>query len=118
ARQSGNSAAGRPRRRFHGPPLPGEKRDMLTLRARSLVLSTCFVSLTALDAASAPEPTFADVSYGPHKPQMLDFWQAKTERPAPLLVFIHGGGFVGGDKAKIRDKRVIDECLKSSICGL
>jgi acetyl esterase/lipase len=29
---------------------------------------------------------------------VLDFYQAATDKPAPLLIYIHGGGFVGGDK--------------------
>jgi acetyl esterase len=47
------------------------------------------------------EPTFADVSYGPAERNVLDFYQAKGEKPAPLLVHIHGGGFVAGDKKGI-----------------
>ncbi len=43
-------------------------------------------------------PTRADVSYGPHKMNVLDFWQAEGEGPRPLLVHIHGGGWIGGDK--------------------
>src|SRR5262245_27995386 len=46
-----------------------------------------------------PEPTAADVPYGPHARQRLDFWQAKSDRPTPLVVFIHGGGWVNGDKS-------------------
>ena len=46
-----------------------------------------------------PAPTFANVAYGTHERQVLDFYQAKSERPTPLLFFIHGGGWVGGDKA-------------------
>jgi acetyl esterase len=29
---------------------------------------------------------------------VLDFYQAKTTKPAPLLIHIHGGGFVAGGK--------------------
>lgn len=43
-------------------------------------------------------PTFANVSYGPHARNVLDFWQAQGEGPRPLLVYIHGGGWTGGDK--------------------
>ena len=31
---------------------------------------------------------------------MLDFWQAEGEGPRPLLVVIHGGGWLGGDKTR------------------
>jgi arylformamidase len=49
-------------------------------------------------AADATGPTFANVSYGPHAADVLDFWRAEGEGPRPLLVYIHGGGWVGGDK--------------------
>ena len=29
---------------------------------------------------------------------VLDFWKAKGDGPRPLLVYIHGGGWIGGDK--------------------
>lgn len=54
--------------------------------------------LSAQDAP-ADKPTFADVSYGPYDSNVLDFWQTTVgEGPRPLLVYIHGGGWVGGDK--------------------
>lgn len=43
-------------------------------------------------------PTAANVPYGPHERNVLDFWQAPGEGPRPLLVMIHGGGWVAGDK--------------------
>ena len=49
-------------------------------------------------AAPRNIPTFADVPYGDHERQVLDFYQAKTDKPAPVLFFIHGGGWVTGDK--------------------
>ena len=48
-----------------------------------------------------PPPDFSDVSYGPHQRNVLDLWKAKTGRPAPLIVYIHGGGFRAGDKSSI-----------------
>lgn len=44
-------------------------------------------------------PTFTDVSYGDHPSMKLDFWQAESENPTALFVWIHGGGFRSGDKA-------------------
>jgi len=45
-----------------------------------------------------PPPTLANVAYGEHPRQVLDFWQAKSDEPTPLVFVIHGGGWQGGDK--------------------
>src|SRR5687768_6324535 len=41
---------------------------------------------SAADLARNP-PTFADVAYGPHERNKLDFWKADTDKPAPVIVF-------------------------------
>ena len=46
-------------------------------------------------------PTHADVKYGPHERNVLDFWKAESDSPAPLVVYIHGGGFRGGSKGSL-----------------
>jgi acetyl esterase/lipase len=51
--------------------------------------------------AALPSPTRADVAYGDHPKHLLHFWKAKAAdpgRPTPLMVFIHGGGWGGGDR--------------------
>ena len=48
-----------------------------------------------------PPPTVADFKYGPFERNVLDFWQAKSDKPTPLLFFIHGGGWQNGDKKGI-----------------
>jgi acetyl esterase len=50
------------------------------------------------EAKPAIRPTRADVSYGPAERNVLDFYQAKSDQPTPLIIYIHGGGFVGGNK--------------------
>jgi acetyl esterase/lipase len=46
-----------------------------------------------------PAPTVADFAYATDSPrQKFDFWQAKSDRPTPLVLLIHGGGWVNGDK--------------------
>ena len=45
--------------------------------------------------------TFAKVPYGNHERQVLDFYQAKSDKPTPLVLFIHGGGWQGGDKSGV-----------------
>lgn len=59
-------------------------------------------------AADVPKPavsvpTSANVAYGTHERQILDFYQAKSGKPTPLLFFIHGGGWTAGDKDKNTD---------------
>jgi len=46
-----------------------------------------------------PVPTYANVAYDVHERTKLDFWQAKGEGPRPVWVFIHGGGWIGGNKS-------------------
>lgn len=52
-------------------------------------------------AGQVPHVYREDVPYGPFPRNVLDFWQASTSTPAPVLVFIHGGGFQGGDKSQV-----------------
>jgi acetyl esterase/lipase len=52
-------------------------------------------------ASSGPRPkaTVADFAYGKDSPrQKFDFWQARSDRPAPVVLLIHGGGWRSGDK--------------------
>lgn len=58
-----------------------------------------------------PAPTVANFRYGPHERNVLDFWQVKSDKPVPLLFFIHGGGWMGGDKASI----AVEPYLKEGI---
>jgi acetyl esterase/lipase len=51
-----------------------------------------------LTQRTKPAPDLAEVSYGPHKRNVLDLWKSTSQRPTPLVVFIHGGGFQSGSK--------------------
>lgn len=55
----------------------------------------------AKPARAALPPTHANVSYGDHQKQAFDIWLAKSKdgKPTPLVIYIHGGGFRGGDKS-------------------
>lgn len=53
--------------------------------------------------AQRQAPTHANVAYGAHERQVLDFWKAESAKPTPLLYYIHGGGWVTGDKAMVGD---------------
>jgi acetyl esterase/lipase len=43
-------------------------------------------------------PTLADVSYGEHPKQVLDFYRAESKEPTPVVFHIHGGGWRAGSK--------------------
>ena len=51
-------------------------------------------------------PTLAGVHYGPDAAQNLDFWQAKSDMPTPLIIDIHGGGWIHGPKDELRGNKV------------
>lgn len=52
-------------------------------------------------------PTFADVRYGKYDRNVLDFFQAKTKQPAPVLIYFHGGGWTGGDKKSMNPAPIV-----------
>lgn len=60
------------------------------------------------------KPTFENVSYGPHERNVLDFWKAESDKPTPVVVYIHGGGFRGGDK-KGANQANIAKCLANGV---
>ena len=55
-----------------------------------LLLTLLFVALNS----HAEEPKqLMDVAYGSHARQVLDFYQAKSDKPTPVVLYIHGGGW-------------------------
>lgn len=56
----------------------------------------------AINAAGVAA-TFSNEKYGPHERNVFDIWLADSEQPTPLVMYIHGGGFVGGDKSRYYD---------------
>lgn len=53
---------------------------------------------TIAGSPSIPDPTAFDVAYGPHLKQKLHFWKAESDKPTPLLFYIHGGGWMDGGR--------------------
>lgn len=56
---------------------------------------------SASDKADATPATHVDVPYGAHFRQTLDVWLAKSAKPAPVVFYIHGGGWGAQDKTDI-----------------
>lgn len=50
-------------------------------------------------ALPAIPPTHGNVSYGKNARNVMDFWQAKSQKPTPVVICIHGGSWIGGDKS-------------------
>ncbi|MEO7298777.1 MAG: alpha/beta hydrolase [Verrucomicrobiota bacterium] len=65
----------------------------------SLLFSVIATAAIPAETNTFPAPDFRDVKYGPDERNVLDLWQAKSVKRAPLLVYIHGGGWRGGDKS-------------------
>ena len=74
---------------------------------RLLILALVWLSAGVVPLAGAqqaeqpgkPKPDLHNLPYGPHERNVLDLWKAPSAQPTPLVVFIHGGGFRGGDKS-------------------
>jgi acetyl esterase/lipase len=50
------------------------------------------------EEAQTVGPTFTDVQYGAHEKELMNFWRFESEQPAGVLLHIHGGGWMGGNK--------------------
>lgn len=78
-----------------------------THRLLSAVLITAISGLT-IQAQNDPAPprTHDNVAYGDHPNQVFDFWKADVEGPAPLVIYIHGGGFTSGSHDKVSGGKI------------
>ena len=53
------------------------------------------------------KPSLADIAYGQHEKQRFDLWPVdNASQPTPLVIYIHGGGFRGGDKSAVKQTQV------------
>lgn len=62
-----------------------------------------------------PAPTHADLQYGDHENAVMDVWIADAEKPTPIVVAIHGGGFKSGDKSRFHGCPELQACLKNGV---
>ena len=76
------------------------------------LLLICLVVFTYLGCAIRD---LANIKYGTHERNVIDFWKAKSDKPTPVLVHFHAGGFVYGKK---RLSRLQKECLKNGISAV
>jgi acetyl esterase/lipase len=76
------------------------------LMKRIIVL--VFLLVTVQPSPAGEPKQLLDVAYGTHPRQVLDFYQAKSDKPTPVVFYIHGGGWQGGDK-KTNPKAFLDK---------
>jgi acetyl esterase/lipase len=66
------------------------------------------VSLLAPVLRAEQPKELLNVPYGMHPRQVLDFYQANSDKPTPVVFYIHGGGWGAGDK-KMNPKPYLDK---------
>lgn len=72
--------------------------------------------LASATAWAAPDPTYRDVRYSKkYDRSVLDFWKAKSSKPAPLIIYFHGGGFKAGDKRYFYRSKLLSRYLSRGI---
>jgi len=94
---------------------------LIGLMASQLAIAQDAAQKTAAPKAAAkkvakplePAPTLADVAYGDHPKQVMHFWKAEGDGPRPLLFFIHGGGWQGGNRDSVGG--LLNEMLKNGV---
>lgn len=71
-----------------------KKDDDITDQENSgLTFSQSPIELSGIDAKFSK-----DISYGPYDKNKFDIFMPASSTPTPLVIYIHGGGFLGGDK--------------------
>src|SRR5436190_859432 len=71
--------------------------------------------VTAHAQEKPPPAAIADVPYGPHVRQTMDVWQARSDKPAPLVVYFHGGGWQAQDKSDIHQHLKVRAFLDAGV---
>ena len=89
-------------------PAPAEE----TRPALELSFGEAPIALPGINANFA-----ADVSYGDAERNLFDIYLPDCDDPTPLVIFIHGGGFTGGDKSSAHENFADDirEFLQSCV---
>jgi acetyl esterase/lipase len=88
-------------------------RSLLLIPLLALAVQAQTPAPPAKPAPTPPRaPTLANVPYGSHERQTLDFYRATATSPTPVLFFIHGGGWVSGDKSRVLE---LEPCLAAGI---
>ena len=58
---------------------------------------------------------YVNETYGDHQRNKFDIWLAKSDKPTPLVIYIHGGGFGSGDKSQHYNSKQLVSFLEKGI---
>jgi len=64
----------------------------------AFVVSSCLFAGERNSYPADFKPTDEKVKYYDDEECYFDFWKSDIKKPAPLLIYIHGGGFTGGNR--------------------
>ncbi|TLX72774.1 alpha/beta hydrolase [Labilibacter sediminis] len=93
-----------------------KNRQQKLFTKHSAILVLMLVSIySCAQKSTLPTPDMANVKYGEHERNVMDVWFADKSKPTPLAIFIHGGGFVSGDKQTKLNEDELKELLKAGI---
>jgi acetyl esterase/lipase len=93
--------------RENGVVLIPERSTMKVLTNSTKLTVLAFFLLAAVPQLAAAQPakvaaTFRDLAYNDeHSSQKMDVYLAKSDKPLPVMVHIHGGGWRGGSKNSV-----------------
>lgn len=96
-------------------PAADANKDGKLTREEALAFQKKANGRKAQKKAIAPPPKHANIEYGPFDRNVLDLWLPESDSETPLVVYIHGGGFVGGKKESIRSSKAVQQALDEGV---
>ncbi len=103
--------------------VPGTPHNILRSEAGKAALTSAILGhhrpkSSILSERDSLVPTYTNIRYGIHERNVFDFWQAESDEPTPLVIWIHGGGFNNGDKSSAmnpENAEYLERCLEHGV---
>lgn len=73
------------------------------------IIILCFLLILNFNLLAETQQVFLDQHYGDHERQIFDLWLPSNVKKAPLVIYIHGGGFSSGSKDEMRKNTYLIE---------